>query len=132
MRRVILSVILLLFLSAVLILRFCGGSFRAALSPKVEAVHPQIAADGGRFLERAVPSGAVYSDEAGVTYLWLAAEDESSGEKCYIAKKEPADPGEELDGYVSVRTLPVTALVIVSDPAAFTEGQRVEIREDAP
>ncbi len=131
MRRFILSAVFILFLCTILTLHFFGGSIRAALSPQVEVVRPQIYASGGRHIDRAVPLDAIYMDESGMTVLWLAIEDDSSGEKCYVAKKESVNPGNTLDGYMSVRSLGVTSLVIVSDPAQFTEGQRVEILEDA-
>ena len=132
MRRLILSAVFILFLCTILTLQFFGGAIRAALSPKVEVVRPQIYAVGGRHIDRAVPMDAVYMDETGMPVLWLAVEDDSSGEKCYIAKKEAISPGDTLDGYLSVRSLGVTSLVIVSDPSQFSEGQRVEILEDVP
>ncbi len=135
MRRFLLSAVFILFLCTILTMQFFGGSIRAALSPKVEVVRPQIYASGGRHIERAIPLDAIYMDESGMMVLWLAVEDDSSGEKCYIAKKEYVNsgnnPGDTLDRYMSVRSLGVTSLVIVSDPAQFTEGQRVEILEDA-
>ena len=132
MRRFILSAVFIIFICTILILQFFGGAIRTALSPKVEVVRPQIYAVGGRHIDRAVPMDAVYMDETGVPVLWLAVEDDSSGEKCYIAKKEAISPGDTLDGYISVRSLGVTSLVIVTDPAQFSEGQRVEILEDTP
>lgn len=129
MRRFLLSAVFILFLCTVLILQFFGSAIRAALSPKVEVVRPQIYAVGGRHIERAVPLDAVYMDESGMMFLWLAVEDDSSGEKCYVAKKQSVNPGDTLDGYMSVRELTVTSLVILSDPAEFSEGQRVEILE---
>ena len=132
MRRFILSVIFILFLCTILILQFFGGAIRTALSPKVEVVRPQIYAVGGRHIDRAVPMDALYMDETGMPVLWLAVEDDSSGDKCYIAKKETVSPGDTLDGYMSVRSLGVTSLVILTDPAQFSEGQRVEILEDTP
>lgn len=131
MRRFLLSAVFILFLCTILSLQFFGSSLRAALSPKVEVIRPQIYASGGRHIDRAVPMDAVYMDETGMSFLWLAVEDDSSGEKCYIAKKKSVNPGNTLDGYISVRELMVTSLVILSDPAGFTEGQRVEILEDA-
>lgn len=131
MRRTLLTAVFILFLCTILTLQFFGGSLRAALSPKVEVVRPQIYASGGSHIERAVPLDAVYKDESGMAFLWLAVEDDSCGEKCYIAKKESVNSGDTLDGYMSVRELTVTSLVIISDPAEFTEGQRVEILEDA-
>ena len=132
MRRFLLSAVFILFLCAILILQFFGGAIRTALSPKVEVVRPQIYAVGGRHIDRAVPLDAIYMDESGMAFLWLAVEDDSSGEKCYIAKKETVSPGNTLDGYMSVHSLGVTSLVILTDPAQFSEGQRVEILEDTP
>ena len=132
MRRFLLSAVFILFLCTILILQFFGSAIRTALSPKVEVVRPQIYAVGGRHIDRAVPLDAIYMDETGMPVLWLAVQDDSSGEKCYIAKKEAISPGDTLDGYMSVRSLGVTSLVIVSDPAEFSEGQRVEILEDTP
>ncbi len=132
MRRFILSAVFILFICTILILQFFGGTLRAALSPKVEVVRPQIYAANGRHIDRAVPLDAIDMDESGMMVLWLAVEDDSSGEKCYIAKKENVSPGDTLDGYMSVRSLGVTSLVIVSDPTLFSEGQRVEILEDVP
>ena len=132
MRRFLLSAVFILFLCTILILQFFGGVIRAALSPKVEVVRPQIYASGGRYIDRAVPIDALYMDETGMPVLWLAVEDDSSGERCYIAKKETVSPGDTLDGYMSVRSLGVTSLVILTDPAEFSEGQRVEILEDTP
>ena len=132
MRRFLLSAVFILFLCTILILQFFGGAIRTALSPKVEVVRPQIYAVGGRHIDRAVPMDAVYMDETGMAFLWLAVEDDSSGERCYIAKKETVSPGDTLDGYMSVRSLGVTSLVILTDPSQFSEGQRVEILEDTP
>ena len=132
MRRFLLSAVFILFLCTILILQFFGGTIRTALSPKVEVVRPQIYANDGRHIDRAVPIDAIYMDETGMAFLWLAVEDDSSGEKCYIAKKEAVSPGDTLDGYLSVRSLGVTSLVILTDPAEFSEGQRVEILEDTP
>ena len=132
MRRFLLSAVFIVFICTILILQFFGGAIRAALSPKVEVVRPQIYAVGGRHIDRAVPMDAVYMDETGMAFLWLAVEDDSSGEKCYIAKKEAVSPGDTLDEYMSVRSLGVTSLVILTDPAEFSEGQRVEILEDTP
>ena len=132
MRRFLFSSILLIFICVILSLHFFGGLLRAALSPKIEVIRPQIYASDGRHIDRAVPLDAVYMDETGMAFLWLAVEDDSSGEKCYIAKKESVNPGDTLDGYMSVRSLGVTSLVIVSDPTLFSEGQRVEILEDVP
>ena len=103
-----------------------------ALVPRVEVVRPQIYAVDGRHIDRAVPLEALYMDEAGMAFLWLAAEDNSSGEKCYVARKKFVNPGDVLGNYMSVRALTVTSLVIVSDPSTFSEGQRVEISEDTP
>ena len=132
MRRFLLSAVFILFLCTILILQFFGGVIRAALSPKVEVVRPQIYAVGGRHIDRAVPMDAIYMDETGMPVLWLAVKDDSSGEKCYIAKKEAISPGDTLDGYMSVRSLGVTSLVILTDPAQFSEGQQVEILGDTP
>ena len=132
MRRFLLSAVFILFLCTILILQFLGGAIRTALSPKVEVVRPQIYAVGGRHIDRAVPMDAVYMDETGMPVLWLAVEDDSSGDKCYIAKKETVSPGDTLDGYMSVRSLGVTSLVILTDPAQFSEGQRVEILQNHP
>ncbi|MBR4960897.1 MAG: hypothetical protein IKY52_08380 [Clostridia bacterium] len=132
MRRFLLSTVFVVFICTILILQFCGGAIRAALSPKVEVVRPQIYAVDGRHIDRAVPMDALYMDETGMPVLWLAVEDDSSGERCYIAKKETVSPGDTLDGYMSVRSLGVTSLVILTDPAEFSEGQRVEILEDTP
>ena len=132
MRRFLFSSILLIFICVILSLHFFGGLLRAALSPKVEVVRPQIYASDGRHIDRAVPLDAVYMDESGMAFLWLAVEDDFSGERCYIAKKEAVSPGDTLDGYLSVRSLGVTSLVILTDPSQFSEGQRVEILEDTP
>jgi len=132
MRRFLLSAVFILFLCTILILQFFGGAIRSALSPKVEVVRPQIYAVGGRYIDRAVPIDAIYMDETGMPVLWLAVEDNSSGKRCYIAKKETVSPGDTLDGYMAVRSLGVTSLVILTDPAQFSEGQRVEILEDTP
>ena len=132
MRRFLLSAVFILFICTILTLQFFGGAIRAALSPKVEVVRPQIYASDGRHIDRAVPLDAIYMDEAGMAFLWLAVEDDSSGETCYVAKKESVNPGDTLDEYMSVRSLGVTSLVIVSDPTLFSEGQRVEILEDTP
>ena len=132
MRRFLLSAVFVVFICTILILQFFGGAIRAALSPKVEVVRPQIYAVRGKHIDRAVPMEAVYMDETGMPVLWLAVEDDSSGEKCHIAKKETVSPGDTLDGYMSVRSLGVTSLVIVTDPSQFSEGQRVEILEDTP
>ena len=132
MRRFLLSAVFILFICTILTLQFFGGAIRAALSPKVEVVRPQIYACDGRHIDRAVPLDAVYMDESGMAFLWLAVEDDSSGEKCFIARKESVNPGDTLGDYMSVRALTVTSLVIVSDPSEFLEGQRVEILEDAP
>ncbi len=132
MRRFLISAVFILFICTILILQFFGGAIRAMLSPKVEVVRPQIYASGGRHIDRAVPLDAVYMDDTGMAFLWLAVEDDSSGEKCYIAKKETVSPGDTLDGYLSVRSLGVTSLVIVTDPTEFSEGQRVGILEDTP
>lgn len=132
MRRFLISAVFIIFICTILILQFFGGAIRTALSPKVEVVRPQIYAVGGRHIDRAVPMDALYMDETGMPVLWLAVEDDSSGEKCYIAKKEAVSPGDTLDGYISVRSLGVTSLVILTDPAQFSEGQRVEILEDTP
>ncbi len=129
MRRKLLTAVFILFLCAILTLQFFGGTLRAALSPKVEVVRPRIYASDGRHIARAVPMDAVYVDESGMMVLWLAVEDDSSGEKCYITKKKSVNPGDTLDGYMSVRELTVTSLVILTDPAEFSEGQRVEILE---
>ena len=132
MRRFLLSTVFIIFICTILILQFFGGAIRTALSPKVEVVRPQIYAVGGRHIDRAVPMDTVYMDETGMAFLWLAVEDNSSGERCYIAKKEAVSPGDTLDGYMSVRSLGVTSLVIVTDPAQFSEGQRVEILQNHP
>lgn len=132
MRRFILSAVFILFICTILSLHFFGGAIRAVLSPKVEVVRPQIYAVGGRYIDRAVPMDALYMDETGMPVLWLAVEDDSSGARCYIAKKETVSPGDTLDGYMSVRSLGVTSLVILTDPVEFSEGQRVEILEDTP
>ena len=124
-----LSAVFILFLCAILTFQFFGGTLRAALSPKVEVVRPQIYASGGRHIDRAVPLDAIYIDESGIPFLWLAVEDDSSGERCYKAIKKAINPGDTLDGYMSIRELTVTSLVILSDPGDFTEGQRVEILE---
>lgn len=132
MRRFLLSAVFILFICTILTLQFFGGAIRAALSPKVEVVRPQIYASDGRHIDRAVPLDAIYMDESGMAFLWLAVEDDSSGEKCFIARKEFIYPGDTLRDYMSVRALTVTSLVVVSDPSMFSEGQRVEILEDAP
>ncbi|MBQ3255888.1 MAG: hypothetical protein IJA67_00530 [Oscillospiraceae bacterium] len=132
MRRFLISAVFIIFICTILILQFFGGAIRTALSPKVEVVRPQIYAVGGRHIDRAVPMDTVYMDETGMAFLWLAVEDNSSGERCYIAKKEAVSPGDTLDGYMSVRSLGVTSLVIVTDPAQFSEGQRVEILQNHP
>ena len=132
MRRFLLFAVFILFICTILTLQFFGGAIRTALSPKVEVVRPQIYASDGRHIDRAVPLDAVYMDESGMTFLWLAVEDDSSGETCYVAKKESVNPGDALDEYMSVRSLGVTSLVIVSDPTLLSEGQRVEILEDVP
>ena len=132
MRRFLLSAVFILFICTILTLQFFGGAIRAALSPKVEVVRPQIYASDGRHIDRAVPLDAVYMDESGMAFLWLAVEDDSSGEKCFIARKELINPGDTLGDYMSVRALTVTSLVIVSDPSEFSVGQRVEILEDTP
>ena len=132
MRRFLLSAVFIIFICTILILQFFGGAISTALSPKVEVVRPQIYAVGGRHIDRAVPMDTVYMDETGMAFLWLAVEDNSSGERCYIAKKEAVSPGDTLDGYMSVRSLGVTSLVIVTDPAQFSEGQRVEILQNHP
>lgn len=129
MRRFLLSAVFILFLCTILTFQFFGGLLRAALSPKVEVVRPQICASGGRYIERAVPLDAIYMYETGMAFLWIAVEDDSSGENCYIAKKKSVIPGDTLDGYISIRELTVTSLVILSDPTHFSEGQRVEIQE---
>ena len=127
--RYFFSTVLILFLCVTLSLHFFGGGLRAALSPKVQVVRPQIYASDGRHIDRAVPMEAIRTDESGMMFLWLAVEDDSSGEKCYIAKKEEVQPGDVLDGYMSVRQLGVTSLVILTDPTEFSEGQRVELLE---
>lgn len=131
MRRFLLSAVFILFLCTILTFQFFGGTLRAALSPKVEVVRPQIYASGGSHIDRAVSSDAIYIDETGIMVLWLAVEDDSSGEKCYKAMKKSINPGDTLDGYMSIRELTVTSLVILSDPENFTDGQRVEILEAA-
>ena len=131
MRRFLFSSILFIFIGVILSLQIFGSMLRAALSPKVEVVRPQIYASDGRHIDRAVPMEAIHTDESGMMILWLAVEDDSSGEKCYIAKKEEVQPGDMLDGYMSVRQLGVTSLVILTDPAEFSEGQRVELLEGA-
>ena len=45
--------------------------------------------------------------------------------------KKSINPGDTLDGYISIRELTVTSLVILSDSENFTDGQRVEILEAA-
>ena len=129
MRRFLFSSLFLLFTGMILIMHFFGGMLRAALSPKVEVLHPQIYASGGKHLEHAIPMEAIHLDESGIMYVWLAVEIDSSGEKYYIAKKEIIEYGNILDSYMSILPLSVTSLVILTKPVQFTEGQRVEILE---
>ena len=129
MKRVLLSTVFILFLCSVLILQVFGGMIRAAISPKVEVIRPQIYSSEGKYIDRAVPIEAVYSDESEMKMVWLAVSDDSSGEKCYIAKKEYVLSGDILGSYISIHSLGVTSLVILTDPTHFTEGQRVEIVE---
>lgn len=53
MRRFLLSAVFIIFICTILILQFFGGAIRAALSPKVEVVRPQIyaATDPAQFSE---------------------------------------------------------------------------------
>lgn len=129
MRRYLFSSLFLLFICMILIMHFFGDMLRAALSPKVEVIHPQIYASDGRHLEHAVPMEAIHVDESGTMFVWLAVEDDSSDEKCYITKKEIVQPGNILDTYMSIFQLSVTSLVILTNPVQFTEGQQVELLE---
>lgn len=130
-RRAVTLAAAALFALAIAFFTLFGGNLRDALSPKCEWTRAAMLEADGEWLNRAVPSEAVKIDDiSGEAFVFIASEDDSSGEKCDRAILTPVSLGRVLGGMVELRGVESGERVIVKSDIALTDGCRVVLTKE--
>lgn len=130
MRRKITLAAMMLFALVIAFFALFGTALRDMLSPHVTVIRPRFYESSGVYINRAVPSDAVLSDEkSDETYIYMINENDSSGELCAYAVKTVIATSDTLDGYTALRGVTETDRVIIGSDTEFSDGQRVVVSE---
>lgn len=128
MRRKIILAIMILFSLVIAFFTVFGTALRDTLSPHVTVIRPRFYQSGDKYINRALPSDAVFLDITnGETYIYIIGENDSSGELCAYAVKTAAAVIDTLDRYVILSGVSITDRIIIGSDVEFTDGQRVVV-----
>ena len=97
MKRIVTIALFALFLCSVAVFMFFGGQIRAALSPEIRYVYPEMREADGRYLN-ALPVSAVWQGEDGQSYVWRVSRSDAFPEPAFVVGACPVSVEKEADG----------------------------------
>jgi uncharacterized protein YyaL (SSP411 family) len=127
MKRIITVTVFILFLLSVAVFMLFGPQIRAALSPEVRYIYPDMQDADGRFYN-AVPASAVWEGEDGGTYVWRVDRSDAFPEPAFVVTAWPIQIEAEQDGMVlvSLGALSSSDAVAVEWEAELKDGMCVK------
>ena len=99
MKRRITVTVFVLFLASVAVFMLFGAQIRAALSPQIRYVYPEMREADGRILS-ALPASAVWQGEDGGTYVWKVSRSDAFPEPAFVVNACSVSVELEKDGAV--------------------------------
>ena len=99
MKRKITVAVFVLFLASVAVFMLFGAQIRAALSPQIRYVYPEMREADGRILD-ALPASAVWQGEDGGSCVWRVSRSDEYPEPAFVVGACPISIEFEKDGTV--------------------------------